>query len=157
MGASTANQDANSTTANEAVMYDQVMTSQETSAAAVGAGMRKSEDVSVLLESNKKCTRARMNAIDVWVSIKWKEDNEKRTIKTETGASTANQDANSTTANEGGMTRRSKRLNKSMNNQVITSQENSAAAVGAGKRKYEDMSVLESNRKCTRARVGRWT
>jgi len=116
MGASTANQDANSTTANEGVMYDQVMTSQETGAATVGAGMRKSEDVYVLLESNKKCTRARMNAIDVWVSIKWKEDNGKRTTKTKTGASTANQDANSTSANEGGMTRRSKRLNKSMNN-----------------------------------------
>jgi len=51
------------------------MTSQETSAAAVGAGKKKSEDVSVL-ESNKKCTRARMNAIDVSrndrsVSIMW--------------------------------------------------------------------------------------
>jgi len=64
-GASTANQDANSTSANERVMYDQeVMTSQENSAAAVGVRKRKSEDVSVL-ESNKKCTRARMNAIDV--------------------------------------------------------------------------------------------
>jgi len=140
--ASTANQDVNSTNANDEVMYDQeVMTSQENSAATVGVGMRKSEDVSVQ-ESNKKCARARMNATDVWVSIKWKEDNEKRTIKTETSASTANQDVNSTSANEG-----------VMYDQVMTSQENSAAAVGVGKRKSEDVSVLESNKKCTRARM----
>ena len=90
-------------------------------------------------------------------------DDEKRTIKTETGASTASQDVNSASqsANEGVMPRRSQR-----HDQTMTSQENSTAArskeIGSGttrggarKRKSEDVSVpvLESNKKCTGARM----
>ena len=58
------------------------------------------------------------------------EDNEKRTIKIETGTSTANQDVNSTSqsANEGEIPRRSKRLEIIMHDQAMTSQENSAIA-----------------------------
>ena len=95
----------------------------------------------------------------------WK-DNEKRTIKTETGASTANQDANSTSANEGVMPRRSERLDKSMHDQArMAFEENSVAAArskeidsgttggGVRKRKSEDVSLLDSNKKCTRTRA----
>jgi hypothetical protein len=94
------------------------------------------------------------------------EDKEKRTIKTETGASTASLVAasRSQSANEGVMPRRSKRRDKSMPDQAMTSQEKSAAARskemdssttggGARKRKSENVSVLESNKKCTRARM----
>ena len=93
------------------------------------------------------------------------EDIEKRTTKNETGKSTANQDANSTMANEGVMARRSERLDESTHDQAITSEVNSAAARskemdsgttggGARKRKSGDVSVvLESNKRYTRARM----
>jgi hypothetical protein len=66
-------------------------------------------------------------------------------------------------ANEGVMPRRSKRLDRSMPRQAMTSQENSVAARskerdsgttegGARKRKSENASVLQSNKKCTRSR-----
>jgi len=74
---------------------------------------------------------------------KWEND-EKCTIKTKTSASTTNQDANSISANE-----------RVMYDQVMTSQENSTATVGVRKRKSEDVSVQESNKKCARARMNR--
>ena len=93
------------------------------------------------------------------------EDKEKRTIKTETGASTASLVAasRSQSANEGVMPRRSKRRDKSMPDQAMTSQEKSAAArskemessttggEGARKRNSENVSVLQSNKKSTRS------
>ena len=98
-----------------------------------------------------------------------REDNEKPTINTGTAASTANQDANSTSANEGVMPRRSKRLDKSTHDLAMNFEVNSVAAArskeiesgttggGARKRKSEDVSVLESNKKCagtkTRAKM----
>ena len=88
------------------------------------------------------------------------EENEKRTTKIETGASAVNQVANSTSANEGFVPRRSKRLDESTHDQVMTSEENSAASrskeidngpTGGGvrNRKTQDVSVLESNKKST--------
>ena len=70
----------------------------------------------------------------------------------------------SQSANEGDLPRMSKRLDKSMADQMKTPQENSAAAgskemdsstTGGGvrKRKSEDASILASNKKCTRART----
>ena len=86
------------------------------------------------------------------------EDNERHTKKTETCTSTANQDANASIAKEGVTP-----LDKSMHDQAMTCEENSVAARskvmnsvttrgGARKRKSEDVSV-ESNKKCTRARI----
>jgi hypothetical protein len=91
------------------------------------------------------------------------EDNERHTKKTETCTSTANQDANASIAKEGVTP-----LDKSMHDQAMTCEENSVAARskvmnsvttrgGARKRKSEDVSVLESNKKCagtkTRAKM----
>ena len=70
----------------------------------------------------------------------------------------------SQSANEGDLPRMSKRLDKSMADQMKTPQENSAAAgskemdsstTGGGvrKRKSEDASILASNKKWTRART----
>ena len=88
-----------------------------------------------------------------------REDNEKPTINTGTAASTANQDANSTSANEGVMPRRSKRLDKSTHDLAMNFEVNSVAAArskkiesgttggGARKRKSDNASILERSKK----------